>query len=73
VTRRNIPTAETEALMAEDEAAPKSMLCSGGLWWRLSAMEPQGPGSWQCRTCYPPDPAVWVDGLALPTRKGMQA
>ncbi len=26
VTRRNIPTAETEALMAEDEAAPKPML-----------------------------------------------
>ncbi len=26
ITRRNIPTAETEALMAEEEAAPKPML-----------------------------------------------
>ena len=41
--------------------------CGDGSWWRVSAMEPHGPGPWRCRRCDRPDPGAWVDGHAAPT------
>ena len=40
--------------------------CGRGLWWRVSTIEPGGPGPWCCHECHRPDPAVWIDATALP-------
>ncbi len=38
--------------------------CGGGLWWRVSTVEPDGPGPWCCHQCQRPDPVVWIDATA---------
>lgn len=40
--------------------------CGGGLWWRVSACEPGGPGQWACERCDPPPPDIWRDACAVP-------
>lgn len=43
--------------------------CGYGQWWRLSVIDPAGPGLWTCGRChpYPPDRvARWIDGCAVP-------
>jgi hypothetical protein len=39
--------------------------CEGGSYWRLSVLS-GGPGPWTCRRCEQPDPALWLDGRAIP-------
>ncbi len=46
-------------------AGPCSV-CGNGLWWRLSSLEPRGPGLWQCERCQPPDPTAWRDACCCP-------
>ncbi len=46
-------------------AGPCSV-CGNGLWWRLSSLEPSGPGPWQCQRCHPPDPTAWRDACCCP-------
>ncbi len=38
--------------------------CGGGSWWRISTVEPDGPGPWCCHQCQRPDPVVWIDATA---------
>jgi hypothetical protein len=40
--------------------------CGLGLWWRVSACEPGGPGQWACERCEPPPPDLWRDACAVP-------
>lgn len=53
------------AVHSELPTAPCST-CGRGLWWRVSTIEPGGPGPWCCHECHRPDPAVWIDATALP-------
>lgn len=39
--------------------------CDGGLWWRVSRLEPHGPGPWRCCRCDRPHPDTWLDGHAV--------
>jgi hypothetical protein len=41
--------------------------CRGGVWWRVSSIEPDGPGNWCCARCEKPNAAARLDGHAVPT------
>ncbi len=43
--------------------------CGRGLWWRVSTIEPGGPGPWCCMRCVAPSPEDWIDGCAVPIGK----
>ena len=49
--------------------AGRCPICGTGRWWRISTVEPGGPGPWRCQRCERPNPAVWQDGHAAPVQK----
>jgi hypothetical protein len=40
--------------------------CGAGRWWRLSALEPPGPGPWRCGRCDPYSTDAWIDACTMP-------
>lgn len=54
--------------LGELPTAPCST-CGRGSWWRVSTIEPGGPGPWCCMRCVAPSPEDWIDGCAVPIGK----
>ncbi len=62
---------ELLALLAANDTAPDPEpttvcpTCGCGLYWRVSAIEPGGPGPWQCVACVDAPRDVWQDGCCI--------
>lgn len=62
-----LPLAPRDDGLPDDAPRGECATCHGRLYWRASIVSnPAGGGIWQCATCAPYDPLLWVDALAVP-------